>query len=179
MAASRLFIYYNERAREGTIGTRAPVSLRDGYRALVQRGVCSETLWPYLVSKYAHRPPAVCYRTAKRHKPAAYQRIHQQLDHLKTCLAEGQPFTVAMVVYPGFASHSTRRTGIVPWPRRSEQPLGGHAVLAVGYSDRRSSFLIRNSWGSRWGLGGYFWLSYRYVLDSQLVWDFWTLRHTT
>jgi C1A family cysteine protease len=41
------------------------------------------------------------------------------------------------------------------------QPTGGHAVLAVAYSDRRTAFLVRNSWGLRWGLRRYFWPPYR------------------
>jgi len=174
--ASRLFIYYNERAREGTVATRAPVALRDGFKTLVRQGVCPESMWPYLVRNFAQRPPHACYRAAVRRKALVYQRIHQELPHLKACLADGYAFIVAMAVYKGFESKATARTGLVPRPARSEQPIGGHAVLVVGYSDRRSAFFVRNSWGRQWGLNGYFWLPYRFALDPDFAWDFWTLR---
>jgi len=176
VAASRLFIYYNERAREGATGIGAVVSLRDGFKSLARQGVCAESMWPYRVGRFADRPPAACFRAAMKRRAHSYQRIRQRIQHLKYCLAEGYPFVMAMCVYKGLESAAARRTGLVPLPHRRESPLGGHAVLAVGYSDRRQSFLVRNSWGPRWGLRGYFWLPYRFVTDPARAWDFWTVR---
>lgn len=38
---------------------------------------------------------------------------------------------------------------------------GGHATSIIGYSDSKSAFLIRNSWGTSWGLNGYCWMLYK------------------
>jgi C1A family cysteine protease len=178
VAASRLFIYYNERAQQRTVSANDPVPLRDGFKTLARQGVCAESLWPYRVKRFARRPPPSAYRAAKKHRARSYQRIAQRLAHLKYCLAEGYPFAMGVAVYKGqgLVSTASRRTGRVGMPRGRRQLLGGHAVLAVGYSDRRQSFFVRNSWGRRWGLRGYFWLPYRYVTDPSLAWDFWTLR---
>jgi C1A family cysteine protease len=43
---SRLFVYYNERAMEGTINYDAGAMIRDGVKSLVKLGVCSEKKWP-------------------------------------------------------------------------------------------------------------------------------------
>jgi len=67
-------------------------------------------------------------------------------------------------------------TGTAPMPSRGEKMLGGHAVLAVGYDEARQRFLIMNSWGTGWGLKGYFTLPYPYLTDSRLADDFWTVR---
>ncbi len=68
------------------------------------------------------------------------------------------------------------QTGIVPMPGGNEKSLGGHAVLAVGYDDTKQMFLVRNSWGNGWGIGGYFWMPYQYLDDRKLSDDFWTIR---
>ena len=53
---------------------------------------------------------------------------------------------------------------------------GGHAVLAVGYDDEQRRFIVRNSWGTGWGMQGYFTMPYVYLLDDNLADDFWTIR---
>jgi C1A family cysteine protease len=61
-------------------------------------------------------------------------------------------------------------------PKPNEQLEGGHAVLAVGYDDVNQWFIVRNSWGTGWGMKGYFTLPYSYLLDQNLSDDFWTIR---
>ena len=51
--------------------------------------------------------------------------------------------------------------------------LGGHAVAAVGYEDAAEVFVVRNSWGEQWGLGGYCLLPYGYLVNENLSDDFW------
>jgi len=61
-------------------------------------------------------------------------------------------------------------------PKRTERAIGGHAVLAVGYDDAKKRFVVRNSWGTGWGLKGYFTLPYAYLENRDLSDDFWTIR---
>ena len=39
---------------------------------------------------------------------------------------------------------------------------GGHSMIVVGYDDARSAFRVQNSWGRKWGDGGYVWLSFHF-----------------
>jgi len=48
---SRLFIYYNERAMEGTIASDSGAQIRDGIKSVAKDGVCSEATWPYVIGK--------------------------------------------------------------------------------------------------------------------------------
>ena len=68
------------------------------------------------------------------------------------------------------------QTGIVPMPAAGEQVLGGHAVLAVGYDDATQRFIVMNSWGTGWGMQGFFTIPYAYLTDTHLSADFWTVR---
>lgn len=61
-------------------------------------------------------------------------------------------------------------------PKKTESVVGGHAVLAVGYNDKQKRFLIRNSWGDKWGRKGYFTIHYACLEDRNLSDDFWTIR---
>jgi C1A family cysteine protease len=71
----------------------------------------------------------------------------------------------------------------------TEQILGGHAVLIVGYKDNTTSkfkcfinkligksngyFIVRNSWGKDWGDNGYFYLPYE--VFSKIKQDMWVI----
>jgi C1A family cysteine protease len=172
---SRLFIYYNERAMEGTINEDAGAMIRDGVKSLVKLGVCSETLWPYKIGDFTQKPTAACFKEAADHQVTSYHRIIG-LQQMRQCLAEGYPFVFGFSVYEGFESAAVAKTGKLNLPKPSEKQLGGHAVCAVGYDDKTKRVLVRNSWGIDWGLKGYFTMPYAYIADANLADDFWTLR---
>lgn len=172
---SRLFIYYNERVMEHTVESDSGAMIRDGIKSLSKQGVCAETAWPYDIARFADRPPQGCYQEALGNRATSYQRIVQTLSQLKGCLAHGYPFVFGFQVYESFETDEVARTGEVPLPQASEQALGGHAVLAVGYDDATGRFLVRNSWGPGWGQGGYFTMPYAYLTERNLSSDFWAV----
>ena len=132
---SRLFIYYNERAMEGTIDSDSGAMIRDGIKSVAKLGVCPETTWPYDIAKFTEKPPRTAYAEAKKHQALVYRRVLANLHQMQGCLASGYPFVFGFTVYESFMSAEVAKTGEVPLPPRSEQLLGGHAVLAVGYDD--------------------------------------------
>ena len=172
---SRLFIYYNERRMEGTIDSDSGAMIRDGIKSVAKQGVCTEDTWPYELDKFTDEPAAECYAAARANLALAYQRVPQTLNQMRGCLAHGFPFVFGFSVYESFESPEVRTTGVVPLPGAAEALLGGHAVLAVGYDDESARFLVRNSWGPDWGLGGYFTIPYSYLTDRGLASDFWTI----
>ena len=114
----------------------------------------------------------------KKHISVEYNRLTQDLHDFKSCLQEGFPFVFGFVVYPSFETQEVAESGKMIMPDKSESPLGGHAVLAVGYNDEEKVFIIRNSWGIEWGDKGYFYMPYDYILDDDLCSDFWTVKKT-
>ncbi len=172
---SRLFIYYNERAIEGTVSQDSGAMIRDGVKTLVKQGVCPEADWPYDVAKFAVKPSAACYTEALNHQVTSYHRI-VTLQEMRMCLAEGYPFVFGFTVYESFESPAVAKSGKLNLPKRTEKVLGGHAVMAAGYNDAAKRFLVRNSWGTDWGQLGYFTMPYAYLDNRNLSDDFWTIR---
>lgn len=170
---SRLFIYYNERAIEDTVDYDAGASLRNGIKTLKNDGACHEKTWPYVISRFTKEPPAKCYEEAKDHLIVSYHRLNT-LSEMLACLTEEYPFVFGFAVYESFESAGVRQTGVVPMPKKEEIMIGGHAVMAVGHNQADKRFLVRNSWGRQWGMGGYFTMPFEYI--EKLAADFWTIR---
>src|SRR5580700_3007413 len=173
---SRLFIYYNERVMEGTVKSDSGAQIRDGIKSVGSIGACPETDWGYDITKFAEKPPQPAFKDAPLGKALQYQRVPQVLSQMKGCLAAGYPFVFGFTVYESFESDQVAQTGVAPMPAATEKVLGGHAVLAVGYDDASQRFIVRNSWGAGWGMGGYFTFPYAYLTDASLSEDFWTVR---
>jgi C1A family cysteine protease len=186
---ARLFIYYNERSMEGSVGYDAGAAIRDGIKSVNKLGVCAESEWPYddtppvnegdpwpAGARAGQKPSDACYADALKNTATVYRRVVRDLDQFRGCLAEGYPFVFGFSVYAQFESAEVAKTGVMNLPGTGEDFLGGHAVCAVGYDDASQRFLVRNSWGSGWGQAGYFTMPYAYLKQRNLSSDFWTVR---
>ncbi len=193
--ASRLFLYKvtrNLMKLEGDTGA----TLRTTMGAMILFGVPPEEHWPYTdaAQGFDREPPAFCYAFAQNYQAIRYYRqdppgtgAAEVVARLKAGLAAGHPAMFGFTVYDSIAQADA--TGRIPFPGPRERIEGGHAVVAVGYDDgmrivntqggakapsTEGAFLIRNSWGSGWGEGGYGWLPYAYVARG-LAEDFWSV----
>jgi len=173
---SRLFIYYNERVMEGTVDSDSGAQIRDGIKSVGTQGAPPERLWPYDISKFKDPPSDAAVSAAKADLVVLYQRLIQDLDTMRGCIASGYPFVFGFTVYQSFESAAVAKSGVLDMPKFTEKRIGGHAVMAVGYDDSKRTFLIRNSWGASWGKKGYFTIPYAYLTSSKLASDFWTIR---
>jgi C1A family cysteine protease len=173
---SRLFIYYGEREIEGTVDSDAGAEIRDGMKVVATAGAPPESDWPYDINRFADKPPAKAFDDALTDVTTQYQRLSQTLAQMKGCLASGLPFVFGFSVYESFESNEVASTGVVPMPGPDEAVIGGHAVCAAGYDDGQQRFICRNSWGSDWGMAGYFTMPYAYLEDPQLASDFWVVQ---
>lgn len=178
---SRLFIYYNERKIEGTISQDAGASLSDGIKSLMINGVCLESVWPYSdnATTFKKQPSLAAYKQALQYRDMdniKLASVTQDGPTIKNMLAKGKPIVFGISVYDSFESQTVATTGKVPMPNvRTENFLGGHALMLAGYDDTDGTFLVRNSWGTNWGLGGYCKMPQAYLLNSSLASDFWNI----
>ncbi len=162
--ASPLALYYEARVLEGTTGRDAGCQIRSAMKALKKTGAIGEWAWPYDEFERSGPPPVdVPHRTI-----AAYSRLESRTDMLCS-LALGLPFVMAITLPATFALDAGI-TGVMPLPVGEVETIGAHAMLAVGYDLAFRSnpdviaagidpatvdyqaVLVRNSWGSGWGL---------------------------
>jgi C1A family cysteine protease len=168
--------------------------LRTTIEALTLFGVPPEEYWPYDVTKFDLEPSAFLFSFGANFKALSYYRLDPPntpsttlLAAIKTNLAAGLPSFFGFTVYSSYTQASVANKGAIPFPTAVDKIVGGHAVVVAGYNDTiqikntnvgavatTGAFLIRNSWGTGWGDGGYGWLPYDYVLKG-LATDWWTL----
>jgi C1A family cysteine protease len=190
---SRLQIYYDVRVIEGDVGGDDGVETRDVLKTLCATGVAPETEWPYDITKFKQAPPVTAGKDAAKYKLASYSRLIAETDFLN-CLAQGFPFVLGIECYESIDSDALAATGVMPMPNPSEKIVGGHDVLVVGYDTAFKSsatfersgvdpalvsdeaLLIRNSWGTDWGINGHFWMPIPYASNPSTGGDAWTGR---
>jgi C1A family cysteine protease len=191
--ASRLFLYKVTRNLLHWTGDTGGF-LRSTMAALTLFGTPPEEYYPYNTADYDKEPTAFCYAFAQAYQAISYYRLDPPgtssaalLARVKSYLANGLPSMFGFTVYTSYTQASAANQGAIPYPAPGERIVGGHAVAAVGYDDNRrirntngggvetvGALLIRNSWSTGWGQGGYGWLPYRYVQDGLAV-DWWSL----
>lgn len=168
---SRLFVYYNARLIDGSVNEDIGAYIRDGIKSVKHYGVCTEKLWPYNIDNFAIKPSDESYEDAKHRNIKNYYRV-TGLENTLDALNNGHPVVVGILVYSEFDELTAMRPILLPPATNSvHSPLGGHAVLLVGYNYSNRLVLARNSFGPDWCLGGYFWMTFEYIADE--VMDAW------
>ena len=187
---SRLFLYKVTRNLLKWSGDTGAF-LRTAMAALRLYGAPPESYWPYIVEKIDEEPGAFVYALAQNYKATKYVKLDNKdiskeelVTNIKKNLAIGFPLMFGFSTFDSLAQ--ARYTGLIPFPSKTETAKGGHAVGCFGYDDTleithdftkektKGAFLIRNSWGPKWGHQGYGWLPYDFVLSGLAV-DWWTL----
>ena len=173
VALSRQFVYYNERALEGTVKSDSGAQLRNGIKALKKFGICTEALWGYDPCDMFTKPSDAAYADALNRRIAVYAKL-ASLDEMKACLFAGYPFVGGFPVFESMETDDCMRTGYIPIPQDGEKVLGGHAIMIVGYT-ADGYLIMRNSWGTAVGDKGYFYMPFFFVEQNLMV-DCWTVR---
>lgn len=169
---SRMFIYYNGRYL-GVDGDESAIDDNGSYiqkaiEGLKEYGACSEETYPFDVDMVNEVPHQEAYDEAAEFLVEDMALVPTDLYAWKSCLAEGYPIIFGINLYQSFDKH--RKKGMVPMPSSTEagrESHGGHAMLAVGYSDKDKVFIVRNSWGEEWGDNGYCYIPYDYLVNPK------------
>jgi C1A family cysteine protease len=179
---SHLYQYYNTRSLEGTVGSDSGGTIRDAFKALAKFGAIPEKDFKYDIREALRKPTPKMYELGAKDQALQYLRVENDMHRdgvkkIMTCVAAGYPVVFGASLYESFENPGPDKNGLITVPSKKEQQLGGHCMAIWGYdAQERHAFLVRNSWGSGFGIGGYIWIPFTYLCNRDLADDFWTLR---
>ena len=173
---SRMFGYYMVRLLENDVDKDDGAEIRDVFKVLNTYGLPPESEWAFEMDNLYKQPPQNVMTDAKNIKASMYYNVKQTLNDFKACMFEGYPVVFGTDLYDAFESDAVAKSGLVPLPNWKDTPIGGHALLCVGYDDSKKLFKVLNSWSDTWGDHGYCYFPYDYLMNPDHTSDVWTLR---
>ena len=167
---SRLFLYYFSRKHDNLeVGSY----ISSNIQILKKFGVCTERTWPYRSSLIKTQPSYQAYIEARNYRLQYWHKLTVDLYTMKHVLTQRYPFVFGLKLFKSFAR--VDRSGWVAMPNlfieEELQSHGRHAMLCVGFSDRKQVFIVRNSWGHTWGDRGYCYIPYNYLANPNYCFD--------
>ena len=138
------------------------VNVHDAADYLIEHGVPDEGCYPD-----PHRPFDYPYTSLegwenRTVKITEWGWVSHDHESIKNALIDYGPLTICIFVYEDMFDYNG---GI--YRRSTDHIVGGHLVSLMGYNDTTESWLVKNSWGDRWGDNGWFHMGY----DQQMFID--------
>lgn len=122
-------------------------------------GAVRDTVLPFRSGALFVGEVATFYAIATQLKIAAYFNLGAAGSGWRTWIASSGPILTRLSVDATWDDATATRGRLTTY--RPSTARGGHAVAVVGYTS--TSFIIRNSWGTSWGDGGYAYASNAYA----------------
>ncbi len=171
---SERYVYYNVRRSKGSTDKDEGTTLFDVIKSMEKEGVCLESLCPYDPDLYNVEPSGEAYEDGRKRIIMKAMNIpigdvpEKNIEALRSALSEGYPVAVGLRLFDSFASTN----GFVLLPTEDEiasEEHHHHAMVVCGYDDKQKYFLVRNSWGTKFGKDGYCYIPYAYLGDKRLI----------
>ncbi len=147
--------------RPQTMIEEAGTSLKAAMDILRKYGAVPDALLPFKLNQLLYAgSEQTFYATAAQRRFASYFNLRKDFGKWRQWLATQGPLLVALSVDETWDNATNTHGKLDTFKANSVR--GGHAVACVGYTaDRR--FILRNSWGSGWGDGGFAYASEAYI----------------
>lgn len=142
-----------------TAGTQTKLALKVAQKY----GCVMENMLPMELSgKLSMVSRGAFYSHASRFRLSSFHNLGSDLDRWKRWIAFQGPILTRLGVDRTWDKATQSNGNLDKYYINSVR--GGHAVCLVGYTKDR--FIVRNSWGSSWGDGGFAYASYDYALEA-------------
>lgn len=161
-ASSAMFLFNQIPKDEHGRGSK----LTDAVAFLETQGDCLARHFDKDVNDAQKLPDSTLLNAAKTFAIAGFTELFSPKDldttkvqRVKQALAQHRPVTIGMAIRRNFM---TLQNALYWHPDLGDTtPAGGHALVVIGYDDRRQAFQLMNSWGREWGRGGFVWIKYK------------------
>ena len=127
-------------------------------------GVAPETSFPYTAGD---QPCDLAFGWQGQVTQISAWQLITTVAAMKQFLSTKGPLITGMTIYPDFFGY---RSGVYRWDGKGD-PEGGHTVSVVGYDDNQRAWLCKNSWGTDWGMGGFFYIGYGQCGIDAEMWE--------
>jgi hypothetical protein len=136
------------------------VNIINATNYLINYGVPDEGCFPD-----PHRPYDYPYESVpgwenRTVKIESWGWVNHDKDSIKQALIDYGPLVICMSIYKDFDFY---KSGV--YKHRWGNRVGGHVLTIVGYDDNNECWIVKNSWGTKWGDKGWFKLAY----DANLI----------
>lgn len=161
-AHSALFLYNQIKTADCRQGAR----ISDALAFLADKGDCLARQFDFEVNNCEQMPDSSVKTAARRYAIQDYLTLfgtqessETKILRVKKVLAAQRPVIVGMSVLRNF--YDLKNAQYWHPTLGNTGPAGGHAMVVVGYDERRGAFRLMNSWGKTWGDGGFIWIKYK------------------
>jgi len=171
---SERFVYYYSNVLTGQ--PEGGSNYFDQLGVLGKHGVCSENIYGYSTANLDIKPSDTAIDEAMNHRVLMARQIQLRSEGdksecltenhrlLTSALSEGYPVGISLKIYPDFGKHGA----FINRPDQNDISAGKegfHAMVLAGYSEAEKCYIVRNSWGPKWGDKGYCYISAAYIDD--------------
>jgi hypothetical protein len=118
-------------------------------------GVADPGCWPYETQNLSYKPTAD--RSGRTVRLTDYVTLNN-IDDQKAWIDNNGPLSACFTCYWDFQAYGPSSGVYICNPATGID--GGHCIVIVGYDDSKQAWLVRNSWGTGWGMNGYCWFGY-------------------
>lgn len=120
-----------------------------------QHGVADPGCWAYQTQNRPYGPSAD--RAGRTVRLDSYVMLNNIQDQ-KNWIDQVGPVAACFTCYWDFQAYGPNSGVYICHPASGVD--GGHCIVIVGYDDTKQAWLVRNSWGTGWGMSGYCWFGY-------------------
>lgn len=157
LSENHLYFYAGGTIQEGY------VNIVDAANYLIEYGIPDEGCYPD-----PHRPDDYRFNSLegwenRTVKISEWGWINHDIDTMKQALIDHGPLIICIHFWQDFFYYF----GGIYKHHEIGRYAGGHVVAIVGYNDNDNYWIVKNSWGTKWGENGWFRMAY----DADMIAD--------
>jgi len=126
---------------------------------LATKGCATMATMPYNPNDCSRKPSSQANEEAKNYRITFWGRVDSDINVIKQFLTSGCPLIIGIPAGDNLYQENLIKSNYI-YKSLGKGNGNGHAVVLVGYDDKKSAFQFLNSWGTDWGENGYAWIDY-------------------